>query len=125
MGYLQDIDTLTHKCPNTTRDLSGLTAFKALHALKFHFLDYATSNFKAVLQGVRHRLTDLKLSRGEGVDLQDIITLCPSLANLCLIKYSISSLNSNTPILNESTPFRNQIMCVLFIILYCTTCFGL
>jgi hypothetical protein len=25
----------------------------------------------------------------------------------------------------QSTTFRNQIMCVLFIILYCTTCFGL
>jgi hypothetical protein len=31
----------------------------------------------------------------------------------------------NTTILNESTSFRNQTMCVLFIILYCTTCFGL
>jgi hypothetical protein len=31
----------------------------------------------------------------------------------------------NLTILNESTSFRNQIMCVLFIILHCTTCFGL
>jgi hypothetical protein len=31
----------------------------------------------------------------------------------------------NITILNESTTFRNQIMCVHFIILHCTTCFGL
>jgi hypothetical protein len=116
-GYLQDIDTLTHKCPNTTNinicpvttDLSGLTAFKALRTLNFYFLDYGSSNFKAVLQGVGHGLTDLKLSSGEGVDLQDITTLCPSLANLCLISCSLSSLNSNTPFDPQLPHFRNLI----------------
>jgi hypothetical protein len=113
-GTLQDIDTLAHKCPNITTidmgpvvDLSGLTAFNALSALSIHNLHYGNSNLKAVLQGVGHRLTELNLSHGKDVVLQEIISLCPSLASLCLIECSFLSLNSNTPIDPQLPHFTN------------------
>jgi hypothetical protein len=113
-GYIQDIDTVAHKCPNITNitmcrntgDLSGLTAFNALRALEIRPLYYGSSNFKAVLQGVGHRLTDLKLVGGESVDLQDIVTLCPSLANLhCSFLY----LSLKTPLDPQLPHFANLI----------------
>jgi hypothetical protein len=102
-SYLQDIHTLTHKCPNITniamgriaRDLSGLTAFNALSVLEIHELYYSTSNLKTALQGVGHRLTDLKLFGGIGVVPQDIITLCPFLANLSLIRCLFERVNTS------------------------------
>jgi hypothetical protein len=116
-GYIRDIETVVHKCPNTTIismypvavDLSGLTAFNALRSLRIHDLHYANSNLKAVLQGVGHRLTDLKLFHLEGLVLQDIITLCPSLAHLCLTYCSLLNLNSNTQFDPQLPHFRNLI----------------
>jgi hypothetical protein len=116
-SYLEAIHTLTHKCPNITnltmkrdaRDLSGLTALKVLRVLEINGLHYSTrtSNFKTVLQGVGHRLTDLKLSGGTGVVLQDIITLCPSLAKLSLISCLFERVNTS---LDPKLPhFRNLI----------------
>jgi hypothetical protein len=114
-GILLDIDTVAPKFPNITNitmyylrvDLSGLSAFSALRALDIHDLDYGSSNFRAVLQGVGHRLTKLNLSHSKGVVLHDIITLCPSLANLSLVSCSFLSLNSNTPIDPRLPHFRN------------------
>jgi hypothetical protein len=114
---LQDIDAVAHKCPNTTNiiikniivDLSGLTAFNVLRALEIHDLDYVNSNLKAVLQGVGHRLTDLKLSSFEGTVIQDIITLCPSLATLSLNRCSFKNLNSSTQFDPQLPHFRNLI----------------
>jgi hypothetical protein len=116
-GYCQDINALTHKCPNTTsiatcpptRDLSGLTAFNVLRSLYIQDLDYGSSNVKAVLQGVGHRLTDLKLDHIVNVDLQDVTTLCPSLENLSLMHCLILHLTSNTPFHNQLPHFRKLI----------------
>jgi hypothetical protein len=119
-GYIQDIDTLTHKCPNITnidmtdmyprtRDLLGLTAFNVLRALEIHHLDYGSSDFNAVLQVVGHRLTDLKLSHAKCVDLQDITTLCPTLVNLFLIDCTFLHLDSNTPLDPRLPHFKNLI----------------
>jgi hypothetical protein len=116
-GYIQDIDTVAHKCPNTTniaifpmtRDLSGLTTLNALSALEIHCLPYNRTNFKAALQGVGHRLTDLKLFHCSDVDLQDIITLCPSLANLSLMPGTFCYLHLATPLDPHLPHFRNLI----------------
>jgi hypothetical protein len=116
-GSLQDIDTVAHKCPNTSNifmnhirvDLPGLTAFNVLRALEIHDLDYGRSNLKAVLQGVGHRLSDLKLSLFEGIVLQDSITLCPSLATLSLFRCSFKNLNSSTQFDPQLPHFRNLI----------------
>jgi hypothetical protein len=116
-GHIQDIYIVAHKCPNTTSinmhpvvtDLFALTAFNHLSALTIHNLDYDTSNLKAVLQVVGHRLTDLKLSHFERVVLQDIITLCPSLANFSLTYCSFLNLNLNTQFDPQLPHFRNLI----------------
>jgi hypothetical protein len=139
-GFLQNIDIVTHKCPNTTniimfastrdlsakhafrcrnttnmimsastRDLSALTALHVLRALEIHDLNYGSTNFNDVLQGMGHRLTDLKLFYCNDVDLQDVITLCPSLANLFLKECSFSHLNSNTEFDPQLPHFRNVI----------------
>jgi hypothetical protein len=116
-GYIRDIDTVTHKCPNITsitmcsvpRDLSGLTALNVLRSLEIRHLDYVSSNFIAVLQSVGQRLTDLKLVWVCRVDLQDIITLCPSLINLSLMACSFLYLHSDTPLDPQLPHFRNLI----------------
>jgi hypothetical protein len=117
---VERLDTITHvgcyigasdriSMDRVARDLSGLTGFNALRALTIHGLDYGRSNWKAVLQGVGHRLTDLKLSLIRGVALQDIVTLCPSLANLSLNCCSDLNLNSYTYFDPKLPHFRNLI----------------
>jgi hypothetical protein len=127
-GTIRDISTITQKCPNTTNinmikftpDLSGLIAFNTLRSLEIHSIDYRRSNFNAVLQSIGHRLTDLKLRVGDGVDPQDIITLCPSLINLSLIGCSILDLNSNTPLVPQLPHFRNLINLEIHLPVLCT-----
>jgi hypothetical protein len=105
-GHMHYVDTIPHRCFNTTNitictittDLSGLSAFNLLRSLEIHDVCYASSNFKAVLHGVGHSLTDLKLVLCWNVDPQDIIALCPSLANLRLIRFSILYLHTDTPL---------------------------
>jgi hypothetical protein len=117
IGFISDIETVAHKCPNTTTilmhpvavDLSGLTAFNALSALRIHDLHYGNSNLKAVLQGAGHRLTELKLHCFDGLVLQDIITLCPSLAHLSLVWCEFLNLNSDTQFDPQLPHFRNLI----------------
>jgi hypothetical protein len=90
-------------------DVSDLTVFNALRALEFHLLDYGSSNIKTVLQGLGHRLTDLTLDACNDVDLQDIITLCPSLVNLSLTRCSVLNLNSGILFDFQLPHFRNLI----------------
>jgi hypothetical protein len=116
-GYIPDIDTVTHKFPNITnitmcpfpRYMSGLTTLNVSRNLEICSLDYVRSNFKAVLQSVGHRLTDLELSHVHRVDLQDIITLCPSLISLSLIQCTFLYLHSDTPLDPQLPHFRNLI----------------
>jgi hypothetical protein len=116
-GFIRDIETVAHKCPNTTNitmyhptvNLSGLTAFNALSALTIEGLHYGNSDLKAVLQGAGHRLTELKLYHLEGLVLQDIITLCPSLAHLSLTYCEFLNLNLNTQLDPQLPHFRNLI----------------
>jgi hypothetical protein len=116
-GYIPDIDTVTHKFPNITsitmcqfpRYIYGLTALNRLGKVEISQLDYVSSNFNAVLQGVGHRLSDLKLVQISCVDLHDIITLCPSLISLSLIECSFLYLHSDTPLDPQLPHFRNLI----------------
>jgi hypothetical protein len=115
-GCIPDIDTVTHKCPNITSItvcqfpsyVSVLRAF-VLGGEEISQLDYVSSSFNTVLQSVGHRLTDLKLVRVRRVDLQDIITLSPSLINLYLIACSFLNLQSDTPLDPQLPHFRHLI----------------
>jgi hypothetical protein len=111
---VERLDTITHVkiwalgiC-RITRDVSCLRVFNALRVLEFHRLDCVSSNFNTVLQGLGHRLTDLKLDDCN-VHLQDIIILCPSLVNLSLTSCSTLHLNSSIPFDFQLPHFRNLI----------------
>jgi hypothetical protein len=64
---------------------------------------------KTVLQGVGHRLTELKLSDWWGEDIEDIITLCPSLTDLSLIRCTSLYSHRQTPLDPQLPHFRNVI----------------
>jgi hypothetical protein len=114
-GCFLDMEALSQMCPNTTnikissifRDLSRLTAFNALRALDVDNLSYRNSNMNAVLTDTGHRLKDLTLSQCSDVNLQDIVTLCPSLVNLSLNWCSF--LHFNSPFDSNLPHFRNLI----------------
>jgi hypothetical protein len=116
-GSSQGIDTLKQKCPNTTsitlykfrRDLSGLAAFDSLRSLGIFHHHYGRSNLVVVLRGIGHRLTDLTLSDVINISVQDIITLCPSLANLSLVRCSFLCFKANSPLHSRLPHFRNLI----------------
>jgi hypothetical protein len=114
--YVFHINGLAQKCPNTTNitlttgtaDITGLTAFSALRVLKFDVLYYDKCNMNAVIKLIGHRLTTLDVVRGLGINLQDIIKLCPSLVNRSLEVCAFASLNGN--LLDRKMPhFRNLI----------------
>jgi hypothetical protein len=115
--YIDDIATETVVRRNRpivrwghiTVDLSGLSAFNALRVLKIKDILNASVDIKTVLQGVGHRLTVLKLSDCLNVDIQDIITLCPSLTDLSLIRSRFYSSHPHTPLDSQLPHFRNVI----------------
>jgi hypothetical protein len=121
-GTFREMDAVSQMCPNTTnirfrsfsflmvahiRYLSRLTAFNALRALNilcdfshdFHWRDF--------LKGIGHRLQELTIEHCSGVNLQDIVTLCPSLLNFSLIGWPVFHLN--TPLDPQLPHFRNLI----------------
>ncbi|PNF33102.1 hypothetical protein B7P43_G15751 [Cryptotermes secundus] len=114
-GYVQDISKLAQRCRNITNldiclfteDLSGLAALTRLHTLRLTEGDYAKCNLNAVLTDIGHRLTDLFLEGIEHVNLQDIITLCPSLSSLTLSLCTLSSLDPDTQLDPQLPHFRN------------------
>jgi hypothetical protein len=114
--YASHINGLAQKCPNTSNitlnscaaDLSGITAFRALRVLTFDVIHYGICNMNAVIGGIGHRLKDLEVFRGMGVNLQEIITLCPFLVNLSLDILTLSPLNGN--LLNPNLPHFNNLI---------------
>jgi hypothetical protein len=114
-GRFHDMDALSQMCPNTTnislfsdlRDLSSLTALNALRALELCNIPYDRSNLNVVLRDIGHRLQDLTLLYSSSVNLQDIVTLCPSLVNLSLRRCTF--LHFNTPFDPQLPHFRNLI----------------
>jgi hypothetical protein len=114
-GSFHQMDVLSRMCPNTTiitlssisRDLSGLTSFSALRVLHILFIDYNRCNLNAVFRDIGHRLQDLALIECSGVNLQDIVTLCPSLINLLLMGGSF--LHFDTPFDPQLPHFRKLI----------------
>jgi hypothetical protein len=121
-GCFHEVDAISQKCPNTSnitlssfsslflanfRDLSRLKAFNALRALEIYGECNYESHWRAVLKGIGHRLQDLTLIAFSGVNLQDIVTLCPSLVNLSLI--GSPGFHLNTPLNPQLPHFRNLI----------------
>jgi hypothetical protein len=115
-NYDSLINGLAEKFPNTTNItltasstvLSGLTAFSALRVLTFNFIFYYKCNMTTVIGEIGHRLTDLDVRKGIGVNLQEILTLCPSLVNFSLDTCTFSPLDGN--LLDPNVPhFRNVI----------------
>jgi hypothetical protein len=114
-AYSENMKILPQMCPNTTnitihpvtRDLSPLTAFKSLHTLKIHGIHFASYNLRAVLSGIGQRLHDLSFICCRDLNMQDIVTLCPSLVNLSLIMCTY--LRFNTPIDPQLPHFKNLI----------------
>jgi hypothetical protein len=116
-GRFRDIDTLRLKCPNTininlcqySTDLSGLAAFLALRVLEISYLDYGKCNLNAVLRGIGHRLTSLKMGAVASVNIRSIVSLCPSLETLSLDLSSFSRLMVYPPFDPKLPHFRNLI----------------
>jgi hypothetical protein len=116
-GNILDIGTLLHERPNTTnismyhkmRHLHDLSAFKALRVLEIHTPGYIRSYIKTLLQGVGHRLTVFKLFGCRYGDIQDIVTLCPSLTDLSLTGCHIYYQNRYTLLDPQLPHFRNLI----------------
>jgi hypothetical protein len=114
-GSFHQMDVLSRMCPNTTnitlftiiRDLSGLAAFSVLRVLHIIDIDYNRCNLNAVFRDIGHRLQDLALFECSGVNLQDILTLCPSLVNLSLM--CCSYLHFHTSLDPQLPHFRNLI----------------
>jgi hypothetical protein len=119
-GSFNEMDAASQMCPNTTnitfryfysrtyenfRDLSRLTALSALRALEIYGGSYYEFHWRAALRGIGHRLQDLTLIECSGVNLQVIVTLCPSLVNLSLIQCPV--LHLNTPLNPQLPHFRN------------------
>jgi hypothetical protein len=121
-GCFHEIEAVSQMCPNTTnitlssfgclifanvRDLTRFTAFNALRALEICGVNCYESEWRAFLKGIGRRLQDLMLNACSNVNLQDIVTLCPSLVNLCLNQCPDLHLNTS---LNPQLPhFRNLI----------------
>jgi hypothetical protein len=121
-GYFQELDAVSWMCPNTTNvtlgssnflnwgdsnDLSGLTAFSALRALEIYSKYRNESHWRTVFRGIGLGLQDLALTNCANVNLEDIVTLCPSLVNLSLIQ--CRDLQLNTPLNPQLPHFRNLI----------------
>jgi hypothetical protein len=121
-GCFHEMEAVSQKCPNTTnytlrcfssllsasvRDMTRLTAFSALRALKIYGECNYETHWRVALRGIGHRLQDLTLTDCSGVNLQDIVTLCPSLVNLSLIRCPV--LHLNTPLNPQLPHFRNLI----------------
>jgi hypothetical protein len=121
-GCFDEMEVVLHKCKNTTkftlycfrflmladsRDLSLFTAFEALRALEVLDLRLNASQWMAILRAIGHRLRDLKLIACKLVNLQDIVTLCPSLVNLSLVRSEV--MQPNTPFNPQLAHFRNLI----------------
>jgi hypothetical protein len=114
-GYCENMKILPQMCPNTTnitikpitRDLSPLTAFKALHTLKICDINSGSYNLRAVLSGIGQRLQDLSFVECHDVNLQDIVALCPSLVNLSI--KGCTYLDIDTSIDPQLPHFKNVI----------------
>ncbi|PNF28291.1 hypothetical protein B7P43_G05442, partial [Cryptotermes secundus] len=114
-GIVEDISKLAQRCLNITNldiclfteDLSGLAALTRLHTLRLTEGDYAKCNLNAVLTDIGHRLTDLTLYRIKHVNLQDIVTLCPSLSSLTLSLCTLLSLDPDIQLDPQLPHFRN------------------
>jgi hypothetical protein len=114
-GHVEDISMLAQRCRNITElfielravDLSGLADLTTLRTVRLSGGDYARCNLNAVLTGIGSRLTDLTLSVITHVDLQDIVTLCPTLASLSLSHCTLLALEQNTPLDPQLPHFRN------------------
>jgi hypothetical protein len=116
-GHVRDINLLIQKCPNTRKfaldspdiDLSGVTAWNNLRSLEISLGDCANIQLNAVLTGVGRKLTDLKLVMICDIDVQNIITLCPSLRNLTLLMCLTLPPNADTPLNPQLLHFKNLI----------------
>ncbi|PNF26614.1 hypothetical protein B7P43_G11347 [Cryptotermes secundus] len=114
-GNVEDISKLAQRCRNLTNldiclfteDLSGLAALTTLHTLLLAGGDYAKYNLNAVLTDIGHRFTDLTLYLIKHVNLQDIVTLCPSLSSLTLSLCTLLSLDPDTQLDPQLPHFRN------------------
>jgi hypothetical protein len=116
-GYVENIEMLTQRCPNITNldittiigDLSSLAVLTSLRTVRISRTDYVTSNVNAVLTGVGRRLTELALTWVTRVNLQDIVTLCPSLKILAVRRSFYLPLNVDAPLDPQLPHFRNLI----------------
>jgi hypothetical protein len=116
-GSFQNIHALTQKFPNTTNIslygystiLPAMTDFRALHVVEIVGLDYEESAMSAILLKIGHRLTDLKLEDVRRINLQEIVTLCPSLISLSLNGCTDLNPNQNKPFDSQLPHFRNLI----------------
>ncbi|PNF34998.1 hypothetical protein B7P43_G12130 [Cryptotermes secundus] len=114
-GYVEDISILAQKFRNITNldiyeipaDLSGLAALTTLRTVRLTRGHYARKNLKAVLTGIGSRLTDLNLILFMDVNLQGIVTLCPSLASLSMLKCRLLPLDPDTQLDPQLPHFRN------------------
>ncbi|XP_023712936.1 uncharacterized protein LOC111867373 [Cryptotermes secundus] len=117
IGYIEDINMVTQKCPNMTYldlysipdDLSPLRVLTALDSLQISNAHYGTCNLTNVLRGIGHRLRYLRLYKVRYANLQDIVTLCPCLEILTLWECIFSPLNQNTRIDPQLPHFRSVI----------------
>jgi hypothetical protein len=114
-GQVPNIHMLTQRCPNvtnldidtTTGDMSALAALTTLRTVEIIWVDYAVYNLNAVLTGIGPRLSDLTLTWVTRVNLQDIVTLCPSLESLSLLECKLLPLNPDTQLNPQLPHFRN------------------
>jgi hypothetical protein len=114
-GIVNDIYLQIEKFPKTTNfvvnkpslNLSGITAWAELRTVQILMGNYLTFNMNAVLTGIGHKLTELKLAWVSNVNLQDIITLGKSMKSLTLIMCTILPLNAVTPLDPQLPHFRN------------------
>jgi hypothetical protein len=117
-GTLWNLSTLTHRCRyianffiqviGTPLDLSSLLALTTSRTLKIAGIN-VTYNLNAVLTGIGPRLTQLSLIEFVRVNLQDIVTLCPTLAYLSLWDCEYLPLDPKTPLVPQLPHFRNLI----------------
>jgi hypothetical protein len=121
-GFVPNINMLAQRCHNITNldietvigDMSALAALTTLRTVRISHHDYVISNLIAVLTGVGSKLTELTLSLVTRVNLQDIVTLCPSLEVLGLLVCSYFPLDSDVPLGPRLPHFRNLISLTLY-----------
>jgi hypothetical protein len=114
-GRLSDISKITEKCRSVTHlnikycrtDLSGLKALTTLRTLQISSGDWANFKLRSALIGIGPRLKDLDLDRMERVNIQHIITLCPSLVSLSLRSCNLLPLDPNTQVDPQLPHFRS------------------